>query len=272
MRCGLSSGSGDQLCGPLAVLLWSWVFAVLVYWGLVSLPHALSLGQAQISVSQFSVVSMLCCFSDCFSILQCCLTLDVAHWLRRWALWTAICPISGSSLSSVTVSPFAFPVFVYWKFMQRSAPCPSPFLQCTQSTPPPLLHVLFNSLFIIHFFGGGGGQSAQGAMLVYPRGSCGNTMCCLFAHLLVCVAQASLELVSGSVGALLFSQCNVAWRSFVQAGGSGCRGFDSSWWFLSAKCGSIISAKFLIYRDHTVCFCPLGTILDPLWHNFQCQM
>jgi hypothetical protein len=28
-----------------------------------------------------------------------------------------------------------------------------------------------------------------------------------------------LEPASGGVGALLFSQCNVAWRSFVQSGG-----------------------------------------------------
>jgi hypothetical protein len=36
------------------------------------------------------------------------------------------------------------------------------------------------------------------------------------------VSQAGLDLASGSVGALLFSQCNVLRRSFVQAGGSGC--------------------------------------------------
>jgi hypothetical protein len=58
------------------------------------------------------------------------------------------------------------------------------------------------------------------------------------------VSQAGLELVSGGAGALLFSQCNVAWRSFVQAGGSGCRSFASSWFFFSAKCGSSISVKF----------------------------
>jgi hypothetical protein len=34
----LSSGSGDLLCSLPAVWLWSWVFVVLVYWGLVSLP------------------------------------------------------------------------------------------------------------------------------------------------------------------------------------------------------------------------------------------
>jgi hypothetical protein len=44
VRCGclvymLSSGSGDQLCSLPAVLFWSWLFSVLVYWGLVSLLH-----------------------------------------------------------------------------------------------------------------------------------------------------------------------------------------------------------------------------------------
>jgi hypothetical protein len=58
-------------------------------------------------------------------------------------------------------------------------------------------------------------------MLVYPWGGSGSTACCLFAHLLVCISQVDLELVSDSSGALLVSQCNVAWRSFVQAGGSG---------------------------------------------------
>jgi hypothetical protein len=75
--------------------------------------------------------------------------------------------------------------------------------------------------------------------------------------------QAGLEVAFGSVGVLLFSQCNVAWRSFVQAGGLGCRSFDSSWCFFSAKCNSGVSAKFLIYRIHSICFCPPVTILDP---------
>jgi hypothetical protein len=58
-------------------------------------------------------------------------------------------------------------------------------------------------------FCGMGGQSVQGAMLVYPKGSCGNTVCCLFAHLLVCISQAGLEPASGSMGVLLFSHYNV---------------------------------------------------------------
>jgi hypothetical protein len=37
----------NQLCSPPAILFWSWVFSVLVYWGLASLPHPLSLEQGQ---------------------------------------------------------------------------------------------------------------------------------------------------------------------------------------------------------------------------------
>jgi hypothetical protein len=45
---------------------------------------------------------------------------------------------------------------------------------------------LFSFLFVIQFFLQGRAQSVQGAMLVYPKGGCGNTMCHLFVHLLVC--------------------------------------------------------------------------------------
>jgi hypothetical protein len=55
------------------------------------------------------------------------------------------------------------------------------------------------------FFFVGGGQSVQGAMLIYPRGSCWSIACRLFAHLLVCISQAGLKLASGGMGALLVS-------------------------------------------------------------------
>jgi hypothetical protein len=79
---------------------------VLLYWGLISWPCSLSLGQGQCSFSQPHAASMLQWFADCFSILQCCLSLHVAHWLRRWDLWTATCSISGSSLPPARCQPF----------------------------------------------------------------------------------------------------------------------------------------------------------------------
>jgi hypothetical protein len=86
--------------------------------------------------------------------------------------------------------------------------------------------------FLVHysffFFLQDGGQYVQRAMLVYPRDSCGNTACCLFAHMLVCIAQTGLEPASGSMEVLPFSQCNVEWRRFVWSGVLGCPSFASS--------------------------------------------
>jgi hypothetical protein len=75
------------------------------------------------------------------------------------------------------------------------------------------------------------------------------------------VFQAGLEPVAA--GALLFSQCNVMWKSFPWGRGSGCQSFDSCWCFISTKCGSRVSARFLIHRAQAVCFCTLVAILDP---------
>jgi hypothetical protein len=69
VRFDFSSGSGDQLCGPPALLLCSWVFSVLVYWGLVSLPHAPSLGQGQSS----AISSLLsACYGGLLVVFQFC--------------------------------------------------------------------------------------------------------------------------------------------------------------------------------------------------------
>jgi hypothetical protein len=96
---------GDHLCSPPAVLLWRWLFTVLVYWGLVSLPHPLSLGQGQWFISCPPAVSVLWWFTVCFSIWKGRLTLGVAHWLRRWALLIRYLPVSGSGLSPACFQP-----------------------------------------------------------------------------------------------------------------------------------------------------------------------
>jgi hypothetical protein len=113
---------------------------------------------------------------------------------------------------------------------------------------------------------------------VCPAGYAGFSLGWLWKYLvqLICslvglldVCQASLEVASHNLEALLFPQFNVAWRNFVQARSSVCWIPHCSWWFLSAKCGSSVSAKFLIYGAHTVCFCTLVTILDPLRISFN---
>jgi hypothetical protein len=78
-------------------------------------------------------------------------------------------------------------------------------------------------------------------------------------------SQVGLELVSGVCGSPPVSQCNVAWRSFLWARGSGCWSFDSPMCFISAKCGSSVPARFLIHGAHAVCFCTLVAIV-PRFH------
>jgi hypothetical protein len=239
----------------------------------LSLPCPLSLGQGRWSISRPPGFSVLWWFADYFSILRYCLTLDVAHWLRRWTLWTATCLISGSSLLTTSCWPFCLSSLCLLKV-------PVEISSLLSATPPLCCVLLLSSLFIVQFSlcvcvcgGGGEGQSAQGAMLVYSRGGWGILQYCVMlgAHLLVC--QMSIKQVWSQhlvvVRALLFSQCNVARRSFPWARGSGCRSFDSPWCFISVKCGSSISARFLIHGAHAVCFCALVAILDPLYQHFE---
>jgi hypothetical protein len=108
--------------------------------------------------------------------------------------------------------------------VESCSPVPGVHKHPAHSAVCPLQFLVYHSVFfggVFFFFLQCWGQSVQEPMLVSPRGGCGNTACHLFAHLVVGVSQAGLEPSSGSTGALLFSQCNVAWRSFVPAGGSG---------------------------------------------------
>jgi hypothetical protein len=166
-------------------------------------------------------------------------------------------------ISHLLSGPLPFSALFTESSQENQLCSPSPFSSALKA-PHPLCCMSFSvSCLLSNFFLKGVGQTVQEIMLVYFSSSYGNTACCLFAHLLVRVFQADLELVSRGAGLLLFSQCNVAWRSFVQAGGLWCWSFASSWRFFSAKCGSSISARFLIYGTHAVCFLSLVTVLDP---------
>jgi hypothetical protein len=93
---------------------------------------------------------------------------------------------SPSSLGGAAKPSFSSRL-VYLQFAWGCAPPP---FSSVQGIPPSLLHVFFQ-LLIIQFVVVvvGWGQSVQGAMLIYLRGSCGSTVCCLFTHLLVCISQ-----------------------------------------------------------------------------------
>jgi hypothetical protein len=106
-------------------------------WGLISLSCPISLRQGQFSISLPTAVRVSWWFALYFSILRDSLPLGVAHWLRRWALWSATCSALGSGFLPTALGLPAFLVFVYWQFMLKLVPCPSPILQC--SFQPPLL-------------------------------------------------------------------------------------------------------------------------------------
>jgi hypothetical protein len=65
------------------------------------------------------------------------------------------------------------------------------------------------------------------------------------------------------VGALLVSPYNMAWRSYVQARGLGMCEFCFFLVVFPDRYVSSISARFLLYGAHAICFLPLVTILDP---------
>jgi hypothetical protein len=117
-------------------------------------------------------------------------------------LWTTTCPISGSSLLPAHCWPACFSSLCLLKFMWQSAPCSSPLLWCTFSFLP---HLLCASFPFLGYFSAfccccWECQSAQGAMLVYPRGGWEEFHVTLCTHLfgLPNVSQAGLEMAAGS--------------------------------------------------------------------------
>jgi hypothetical protein len=174
------------------------------------------------------------------------------------------------------VGPSAFPGFVYWKFLWRYTPCSSSLFWCSYSTLPPQLHVPFQFLvYYSGFFFLSGGES------VCPGGYAGLSQGWLWEYCMMlvltcwsarCLPSRCLP-ASDRMGALLVSQCNMVWGSFVWAGGSGCQGIDfSCCFFCPVKSGSSISARFLNYRAHAVCFCTLVVILDLLPKYLLCRL
>jgi hypothetical protein len=143
MRCDSVSLSAvlmfrNQLCNLAAILLYSWVFPVFVYWGLVSLPWLLFLEQGQWFFYRPPAVNMLWWFAVYFSILLCHLTFNVVHWLRRWALWTATCPISGSGLSPARCQRFCLSSLCLLKVCAEIRSLPLFLLQCAFNNSTPL--------------------------------------------------------------------------------------------------------------------------------------
>jgi hypothetical protein len=185
------------------------------------LPHALTLRQGQRSVSRISAVSVSCCLGDFFNFAM-SFDFGSCSLAQEMSFVAAICLISDNILSPTHYQPFCLSSLCLLNVCVEISSSTNLLLWCTQSTLPPFLHVLYSSLFIIQYFFFRAEVSLPRGYAGLSRGTCGNTACCLFVHLLVCISQAGVEPASGNAGALLFSQCNVAWRSFVWLEGSGC--------------------------------------------------
>jgi hypothetical protein len=130
--------------------------------------------------------------------------------------------------------------------------------------PRPLCYVSFLLLLLIiqvfFLFSLGGGRSVHGAMLIWPRVVCGNTMCHL-AHLVVCVFPSHLGAGDWWPGGFLVSPFNMKWRCYVQAGGVEESKFCLFLVVFPVRCVSSISPRFY-FRRHAFCFLPLAAILE----------
>jgi hypothetical protein len=146
-------------------------------------------------------------------------------------LWAAVCPVSGSGLSPACHQSFCLSSLCLLKVHVEisSLPLPSSLVCLQHPTSSAVCSFSISCLFNFFWWGGGGSFC--------PGGYAGLSQGWLWEYhmLLICspvglldISQAGLELASGDVGALLFSQCNVARRSFVRTGSSGCRSPESS--------------------------------------------
>jgi hypothetical protein len=138
-----------------------------------------------------------------------------------------------------TVGPSPFPVSLcllkVWAEISSLTPPPHAFFGAL-TAPHPLCCIFSAPCLFFRFcsFCGAEGQSVQGLCWFIPGLTVGILCCRLFAYLLVCwispkqVWSQHLAVQEPS----FFSQCNVVWRSFVQAWGSVCRSPDSSFCFL----------------------------------------
>jgi hypothetical protein len=128
-------------------------------------------------------VSILWWFTDCFSVLWGSLTLGAAHWVKRWSLWSATCPISKSGLSPTQSQPSCLSSICILIGHAEINPFPLPSSLGTFCFPTPSAFVLdYSLLFIVHFWGEGD-QSAQKLCCSIP-GMAGEIPCnAWYSHL-----------------------------------------------------------------------------------------
>jgi hypothetical protein len=134
---------------------------------------------------------------------------------------------------------------------------------CFQSFCSLCCVLVFSSLFFIQFFFSEGGSVCPGSMLVYPKGGWGNTV--WFTSLICQISPKQIwSWCLVEVVALLFSQYNVAWKSFLRLGiqVSGVEILILLGSLYQPSVSSASQQDFDSWRSQ-ICFCTLVTILDP---------
>jgi hypothetical protein len=134
--------------------------------------------------------------------------------------WLIILPLA--------VNPSAFPAICLLKMCGDQLLAPPSFFGALIAPCPLCCVLVFSSLFIQFFvlfcFFLQQRVSLPWGLCWFIPGVAGGIPCDAWCSSVALpnVSQTGLEPASGGAGALLFSQCKVAWRSFVWARGSGC--------------------------------------------------
>jgi hypothetical protein len=121
----LFSGSGGQLCSPPAVLFWRWLFTVLVYWRLLSLPCSLFLGPSPCCQHVVMVFCLFFNFVEPFDFGCCSLAQEISFvvmflpYFRQWLI-TSCC--FSSCLLRVPIEISSLPLPPSLVCFQHSSP------------------------------------------------------------------------------------------------------------------------------------------------------
>jgi hypothetical protein len=179
----LFSHSGDHLCSPPAVLLGVGFLLCLFTGGLLLCFSHFLWGKVS-DLSAGPLLSVGC--DDSLFVFQRLLTLGVAHWLRRWVLWSATCPASGSGLSPAHCWPSCLSSHLFDSSHEDQLLASPPFSSGLLASHPLWCLLVFSLLLIVLFFLWWGGSPCPGDYAGLSQGWLGEYCVMLGAHLLVC--------------------------------------------------------------------------------------
>jgi hypothetical protein len=225
---------GAQFCSPLAALLWRWLFVWISALGayFFALPP---FSGADSVFCQCSPPPSVCYDSllFVFSVLLGSLTLGAAHWLRRWAVWSATCRASGSGLLPTCSWPSYLSSICLMIVHTEISSLPLPFslvhFQCSWA-----LCCCARAEFTLCYSGFFGGFSLPRVCAGLFRGWLGNSEWCMVLTCLVCrMSHRQVWTQQRHLWQPSRFLCNMLWGRFPWAWGSCCQKFEPCWSFIS---------------------------------------